>query len=198
VFVSDGYGNRRIVHFDAQGKFVKAWGEFGGGRGQFCLPHQIVVDARGFLYVADRNSGRILSFDQQGKCLDEWCHLDHAVGLCASRPATSSGSAVPRPNRWYRDGSYPPPKDALFMRFSTDGKTRQIWTVPLLKDGEGEARRVQLLHAVASLTRRGTSMPATFMGKRIPEVHPQSSQSREMNTDGMLPRSSLPKGERRA
>ena len=38
VFVSDGYGNRRVVHFDPQGKFVKAWGQYGGGPGEFCLP----------------------------------------------------------------------------------------------------------------------------------------------------------------
>jgi hypothetical protein len=31
IFVSDGYGNRRVVQFDAQGKFVKAWGEYGAG-----------------------------------------------------------------------------------------------------------------------------------------------------------------------
>ena len=35
VFVSDGYGNRRVVHFDAQGRYVKHWGEEGDKPGQF-------------------------------------------------------------------------------------------------------------------------------------------------------------------
>src|SRR5262245_10680187 len=29
VFVSDGYGNARVVHFDKEGKYVKEWGELG-------------------------------------------------------------------------------------------------------------------------------------------------------------------------
>ena len=27
IFVSDGYGNRRIIHFNATGKFINEWGE---------------------------------------------------------------------------------------------------------------------------------------------------------------------------
>lgn len=84
IFVSDGYGNRRVVHFDPQGKFVKAWGRYGGGPGEFCLPHQVVVDSRGVLYVADRNSGRIQLFDQKGKVLDQWTNLIMPWGLWIS------------------------------------------------------------------------------------------------------------------
>ena len=28
VYVSDGYGNSRIVEFDHEGKFIRAWGKF--------------------------------------------------------------------------------------------------------------------------------------------------------------------------
>ena len=43
VFISDGYGNNRIVHYNKEGKFVKAWGEIGLKPGQFSVPHAIAV-----------------------------------------------------------------------------------------------------------------------------------------------------------
>jgi len=71
VFVSDGYGNNRIVHFDRNGKFVKAWGKLGTGPGEFSLPHAVALDSKGRLYVADRNNARVQVFDQSGKFRDQ-------------------------------------------------------------------------------------------------------------------------------
>jgi len=165
VFVSDGYGNRRVVHFNAQGKFVKAWGGYGGGPGQFCLPHQIVVDSRGILYVADRNSGRVQVFAQQGKFLDQWSHLVMPWGLSitARDEIWVCGSS---PQAWYRNGDYPPPKDQVFMRFSTDGKARQLWTVPVGQDGREKPGECNWLHAVA-VDSRGNLYAGDINGKRI-------------------------------
>ena len=39
IYVSDGYGNNRIMKFSADGKFLKKWGSAGKGPGQFNLPH---------------------------------------------------------------------------------------------------------------------------------------------------------------
>lgn len=47
VFVADGYGNARIVHFDKNGKFVKSWGKLGTEPGDFSLPHAIALDSKG-------------------------------------------------------------------------------------------------------------------------------------------------------
>lgn len=165
VFISDGYGNRRVVHFTAEGKFVKAWGQYGGGPGQFCLPHQIVIDSRGRLYVADRNSGRIECFDQQGKLLDQWSHLIMPWGLCmtASDELWACGSS---PQAWYQDGSYPPPKDQVFMRFSLDGRVRQIWTVPTGRDGQEKPGECNWLHAVA-VDSKGNIYAGDINGKRM-------------------------------
>ena len=44
IFVTDGYGNRRVVHFDKDGKFLRAWGIYGSQPGQFVLPHTVAVD----------------------------------------------------------------------------------------------------------------------------------------------------------
>jgi hypothetical protein len=164
VFVTDGYGNRRVVHFDAQGKFIKAWGTYGGGPGQFCLPHQVVVDSRGTLFVADRNSGRIQLFTQQGKFLNQWTHLIMPWGLwMTSRDELwVCGSS---PQAWYKDGQYPPPKDQLFMRFSTDGRVRQLWTVPVGHDGQEKPGDCNWLHAVATDS-QGNLYAGDILGKR--------------------------------
>jgi hypothetical protein len=130
IFVTDGYGNRRVVHFDKDGQFVKAWGEYGSGPSQFVLPHAIVVDSKGLLYVADRNSGRIQVFDQDGTHLDTWANLimpwglsvtgDDEIWVCGSSP-----------HWWVRDGHAPEYKDQVLMRFNRDGAVQQIWTLPL-------------------------------------------------------------------
>ena len=165
VFVSDGYGNRRVVHLDASGKFVKAWGQYGGGRGQFCLPHQIVMDSEGRLYVADRNSGRIEVFDQRGTCLNEWAHLIMPWGLCIT-PGDEIWACGSSPQAWYREGSYPPPKDQIFLRFSRDGRARQLWTVPLGADGREKPGECNWLHAVA-VDSEGNLYGGDINGKRI-------------------------------
>jgi len=38
IFVSDGYGNARIVHFSNNGKYLSEFGDRGNGPGQFQLP----------------------------------------------------------------------------------------------------------------------------------------------------------------
>mgnify|MGYP002139960317 CR=1 FL=1 len=49
VFVTDGYGNARIVRYSAKGKFLQTWGKAGNGPGEFNAPHAAVVDRRGRL-----------------------------------------------------------------------------------------------------------------------------------------------------
>ncbi|HEV2987099.1 MAG TPA: 6-bladed beta-propeller [Candidatus Angelobacter sp.] len=75
IFISDGYANARILEYTADGKKVREWGSAGTGPGQFHLPHSIVVDENGILYVADRENGRIEKFDLDGKFLGEFENL---------------------------------------------------------------------------------------------------------------------------
>jgi len=72
VYVTDGYGNSRVMKFTAAGQFVSTWGTPGQGPGQFHLPHSIVIDAQGRVYVGDRENNRIQIFDGSGKLLDIW------------------------------------------------------------------------------------------------------------------------------
>lgn len=71
-YVSDGYGNTRVVKFSATGEFQYEWGRRGTGPGEFDLPHAIDTDASGRVYVADRSNARVQVFDGRGKFLSEW------------------------------------------------------------------------------------------------------------------------------
>ncbi len=82
VFIADGYGNARILEYDAAGKRVKQWGTAGTGPGQFNLPHGLAL-RDGVIYVADRQNGRIQRFDLEGKYLGEWGHLGKTFSITA-------------------------------------------------------------------------------------------------------------------
>ncbi len=72
VYVSDGYGNARVVKFTAEGAYLLEWGSRGAGHGQFGLPHNLVVDGRGLVYVTDRDNQRVQVFSPDGEFVSEW------------------------------------------------------------------------------------------------------------------------------
>ena len=63
IFVSDGYGDSRVVKYDKNGRFIRSVGTRGSGPMQFSTPHAIAVDAKGLVYVADRGNSRIHVLD---------------------------------------------------------------------------------------------------------------------------------------
>ena len=78
VFVADGYGNRRVIVFDAEtGAYKRHWGAYGNkpddaapspriyegpGPQQFNTVHGIAVSNDGIVYVGDRVNNRIQAF----------------------------------------------------------------------------------------------------------------------------------------
>jgi DNA-binding beta-propeller fold protein YncE len=73
-YVSDGYGNRRVHHYDPQLKLVGSFGEEGTGPGQFSLVHHVWFDTRHGrrrLWVCDRENGRLQVFSPDGKYITE-------------------------------------------------------------------------------------------------------------------------------
>jgi len=72
IYVSDGYGNSRVMKFTPIGGFLAQWGEPGNGPGQFDLPHTIVTDNKNRVVVGDRENDRIQVFDEHGKLLEIW------------------------------------------------------------------------------------------------------------------------------
>ena len=71
-YVSDGYGNPRVVKYSRDGKYLLQWGSRGSGPGEFQLPHNVAVDAQGRVYVTDRDNQRVEVFDSGGKFLKQW------------------------------------------------------------------------------------------------------------------------------
>ena len=97
IFVTDGYGNQRVVKFSKDGKFIKAWGKKGTGPGEFRIPHGIAQDKSGRIIIADRcglgatgcKDGRLQVFDTDGKYITQWVPPNglatpHAIAVDAS------------------------------------------------------------------------------------------------------------------
>jgi sugar lactone lactonase YvrE len=74
-YVSDGYGNARVHHFDPAGKLLHSWGEPGQGRGEFFLVHYVQVLRDGRILVCDRENDRIQLFTPGGEFLAEWAEF---------------------------------------------------------------------------------------------------------------------------
>ena len=91
LFVADGYGNHRVVVFDANsGAFKRMWGAFGNrpvdddhcevvtptsfsdpGPQQLSIVHAIRVAKDGTVYVADREYRRVQMFTSDGKFIKQ-------------------------------------------------------------------------------------------------------------------------------
>ena len=63
IFVTDGYGDDRVVKFDKNGRFLKSAGTAGNGPGELRLPHTMAMDAAGNVYIGDRSNARVQVWD---------------------------------------------------------------------------------------------------------------------------------------
>ncbi len=84
VFIADGYGNRRIIVFDATtGAFKRMWGAYGNpptdptpdevrfDPKHFSLVHGVRISRDGLVYVSDRQGMRLQVFTTDGEFLLE-------------------------------------------------------------------------------------------------------------------------------
>ena len=85
IYISDGYGNSRVHKYDPTGRHLISWGEPGTDPGCFNIPHNIVTDSEGLVYVADRENHRVQIFDGRGQYLAQWNNLHRPCGLFADR-----------------------------------------------------------------------------------------------------------------
>jgi len=84
IFVTDGYGNSRVVKYDKNGRFITQVGSKGSEPGQLNLPHSMAVDAKGNVYVADRTNRRIQIFDNDLKFKAIYDNVGTPWELCIS------------------------------------------------------------------------------------------------------------------
>jgi DNA-binding beta-propeller fold protein YncE len=85
IYVSDGYGNSKVHKYSPDGKLLMSWGEPGTDPGQFNIVHNIVTDAEGWVYVADRENHRVQVFDGNGKYEAQWNNMHRPCGLYCHR-----------------------------------------------------------------------------------------------------------------
>jgi DNA-binding beta-propeller fold protein YncE len=81
IYISDGYGNSRIVRLSHDGTFLGDFGNWGKQNGLFRIPHSVAVDGEGRVYVADRTNKRIQVFTGDGVFLAAWKRKDKPNSL---------------------------------------------------------------------------------------------------------------------
>src|SRR5579864_1816089 len=103
IFVSDGYGNSRVVKYDKNGRFIATVGTRGSEPGQLNLPHTMATDAKGNVYVGDRSNRRIQVFDNDLKFKAIYDQVGAPWAMCIS----------PGPHQYlYVSNSYPDSNNA--------------------------------------------------------------------------------------
>jgi hypothetical protein len=120
MFVTDGYGNTRVVKFDKDGKYLVAWGKRANPPddkrpGYFDAVHGVVFDTqRHRVFVTDRSDHRVEIFDENGNFLDQWS---------TGKPSTPQFlyMAADR-NIWIADGT-----TSKILKFDMDGHFLYSW-----------------------------------------------------------------------
>ena len=128
IFVSDGYGNARVHRFSPEGEWRLSWGEPGGGRGEFNLPHGIALDSTGRVYVADRENNRVQIFSPEGRFITEWTHLARPTQVFIDSDDHVFVSEVGRKAGlfpWQEPGPHPPGGRVSIL--GTDGEIYARW-----------------------------------------------------------------------
>jgi len=123
-FVLD-VGNYRVQKFDAQRQFVRVWGSYGTGPGQYQDPTGIAVGPTGSVYVLDDERGVIEWYDRDGKVLGSFNAFARALRVQRSDYGTGgAGSLVvdANGNLYVADG-----QPVEVERFNAKGKLTMIF-----------------------------------------------------------------------
>jgi len=137
VYIADGYGNHRVIVFDADtGAFKRQWGAYGkpptdedipryAGVGelpkQFNLVHCIRLANDGLVYVCDRLNNRLQVFRHDGSFVAEYVY----------EPTTGGSGSVGNVSLW-------PNADQTFMVMNDPGNFETV--ILRRKDGKELAR----------------------------------------------------------
>lgn len=142
LFVGDGYGNRRVIVFDAEtGAFKRMWGAFGNvpeerkpgespfssddtgdGPPQFNNPHNVKVSNDDLVYVADRDNQRVQVFTLDGEFVSQVF-----ISRGKMPPSTFTGMAFGKPRNEIADELLADPASAARLAFSPDPEQRFLY-----------------------------------------------------------------------
>lgn len=143
--VNRSYENRpdgiHITVATLQEKYIREFGSYGEGDGQFVWPTSIAVDGQENIYVTDEWLNRISIFDKEGNFLRKWGkagsgdgELNRPAGLAISGDTMFvADSRNHRVQQFTLDGRYL----GQFGRFgSGPGELNMPWGIALDKDGQ--------------------------------------------------------------
>ena len=113
VYIADGYGNRRVIVFDADtGAYKRHWGAYGEPPDDTPLPpndptgepsrpyrspgHDVAIARDGLVYVADRTNNRVQVFQKDGEFVRETLVRPDTLGSGSVSGVTLSEDAEQR------------------------------------------------------------------------------------------------------
>ena len=182
VYIADGYGNHRVVVFNAAGQYLRQWGGVAGtvinvtsdypdkfGAGDGGHPHCVVGGTDGLIYVCDRQNDRVQVFTKTGV-------LQRVIAILPGTGATPSPGGAPplgtAGSAWDLDFS----NDwAQTFMFEADGGNEQVLIMNrmqgsiLAKFGQPgrQASQFTFLHTVSKDSKGNLYTGETINGRRI-------------------------------
>lgn len=108
--------NFRIQAFDAQGRFLRAFGAPGDSPGHFARPKGVAVDSDGNIHVVDALFDNVQVFDRDGRLL-----------MAYGRHGSGSGEF------WLPSGIWIDARDRIYV---SDSYNKRVQVFQYLKDGE--------------------------------------------------------------
>ncbi len=164
IDIADGYGNRRVVVFDRNGKFIRQFGrqatasesDAGVGGTFLGIVHCVVIANDGLLYAADRDVKRMQVFDKLGNFKKNI--------LIERRRADLAGKGSP----WWLLLS---PDQAQKYLYVADGLDEVIWTLDRdsgqTLSGGHMAGEFTFLHTIAMNSKGDLFSGETVGGRRV-------------------------------
>lgn len=128
IIVADGLINSRVAKYDANGKFITAWGGKGKANGQFDAVHAVAIDKQDNIYVADRSNDRVQVFDKNGMHLNTWDELNFPNHIVITTDKSTGEEVV-----WVADN-----QPVRLVKFSTAGERLYSWDMHGRGDAEFE------------------------------------------------------------
>jgi len=178
LYVADGYGNRRVIVFDADtGKYKRHWGAYGNKPDDKQLPpynpkdpvaqqfrtpvHSVMLSDDGFVYACDRTNDRIQVFKTDGTFVKEQFIEKTTLG---------DGSTF--------DMAFSKDKQQKYL-YVADGSNMKIHvlqrdTLEILTafgDGGRQPGQFYAVHGIATDSKGNIYTTETYRGQRLQKFH---------------------------